>query len=180
MQDAVRLVKECRQLCFGMLSQNLHSNMEHNSRERDLSLVYGQLWGFQWLQAPGRLGEGKEERVSGRRVSITVKGMLLPFLPILLPAVFSLCFLLCCWDISHHTACGFNVLFAVAPLFPSNLFITCGRLGDQIMQLLRTMCVNRLPVSPELPHKSPTWPLLHALAIFTLAAAYDLLVPAIS
>lgn len=53
-QDAVRLVKECRQLRFGMLSQNLHSNMEHNSRERDLSLVYGQLWGFQWLQAPCR------------------------------------------------------------------------------------------------------------------------------
>lgn len=72
---------------------------------------------------------------------------------------------------SSH-GCGFNALFAVAPLFPSNLFITCGGLGNQIAQQLRAMCVTRCPLSPELPHKSPTWSLLRVVVMFTLAAVY--------
>lgn len=70
--------------------------------------------------------------------------------------------------------CGFRVLFAVAPLFPSNLFITCGGLGNQITPLVRTVCINRLSINPELPQKPSMWPLLLGLMTFILAAIYGL------
>lgn len=76
-----------------------------------------------------RLGEGKEEGVPiSDHHSQICAGTLLFFL------LFFLLFILCASsfaveNISYHMACGFNVLLAVAPLFPSNLFIMCDGLG---------------------------------------------------
>lgn len=76
-----------------------------------------------------RLGEGKEEGVPiSDHHSQICAGTLLFFL------LFFLLFILCASsfaveNISYHMACGFNVLLAVAPLFPSNLFTMCDGLG---------------------------------------------------
>lgn len=86
---------------------------------------------MRWLQGNMRLGESKEEFL----VTINIRCVLLscpPFLLTLLPADHSLCFFLSCWDASHHVTFSFNAVFGVAPLFPSNLFIMCRELGNQI------------------------------------------------
>lgn len=175
-QDAVPIGSESVDgYALGVLSRNPQGKRAHNSRERYEPGLCGAVGGLVAAGQPETGRSQRGERVKGEECP-PLSWVLLPhpFLPTLLPAVFSLCFLLCHWDISHHMACGFSVLFAVAPLLPSNLFITCGGLGNQIMQLVRAMCVHRLPLSPKLPHKSPSWPLLRATVIFTLAAVYGL------
>lgn len=76
-----------------------------------------------------RLGEGKEEGVPISDHHSQICAGALPFF-----LLFCLLFILCASsfaveNISYHMACGFNVLLAVAPLFPSNLFIMCDGLG---------------------------------------------------
>lgn len=76
-----------------------------------------------------RLGEGKEEGVPVRDHHSQICAGALPFFLLL-----CLLFILCASSfgvesISYHVACGFNVLLAVAPLFPSNLFTVCDGLG---------------------------------------------------
>ena len=76
-----------------------------------------------------RLGEGKEEGVPVSDHHNQICAGTLPFF-----LLFCLLFILCASsfaveNISNHMACGFNVLLAVAPLFPSNLFTMCDGLG---------------------------------------------------
>ena len=76
-----------------------------------------------------RLGEGKEEGVPISDHHSQICAGAPPFF-----LLFCLLFILCASsfaveNISYHMACGFNVLLAVAPLFPSNLFTMCDGLG---------------------------------------------------
>lgn len=76
-----------------------------------------------------RPGEGKEEGVPVSDHHNQICAGALPFF-----LLSCLLFILCASsfaveNISYHAACGFNVLLAVAPLFPSNLFTMCDGLG---------------------------------------------------